>query len=118
MSDLTPTIIYNTSYSEKMFDNGKIKHDLNIRSNFDGNKGFIYTDVNGKHFEKKINKYDIYNLLTNIHNIQNSSISELKNNFNKSIKNIKKNKIKKNKSNKKMSKKMSKKMFKNINKSN
>jgi hypothetical protein len=75
-----PTIYYNSLSTEKIIENGEIKHDTRVETDYDGNKGHFEVDINGKHFEKDFDEKDLKMFMKNKMKPY-SSIDELKKNY-------------------------------------
>lgn len=75
------SIYYNSLSTERMIENGETKYDSRIETDYDGSKGHLVVDINGKHFEKEFDKKDLKLFLNNQMNSSYSSIDELKANY-------------------------------------
>ena len=74
------SVYYNSLSTERMIENGETKYDSRIETDYDGSKGHLVVDINGKHFEKEFDKKDLKLFLNNQMNSY-SSIDELKANY-------------------------------------
>lgn len=75
------SVYYNSLSTERMIENGETKYDSRIETDYDGSKGHLVVDINGKHFEKEFDKKDLKLFLNNQMNSSYSSIDELKANY-------------------------------------
>jgi hypothetical protein len=75
------SVYYNSLSTERMIENGETKYDSRIETDYDGSKGHLVVDINGKHFEKEFDKKDLKLFINNQMNSSYSSIDELKANY-------------------------------------